>query len=171
VPELTRRGQYKGYRKEVGNKDSTTETFAAIQLNIGSPRWKDVPITLWTGKSLGDHFTEVAVHFDENILTFRIQPNEGIGLRLLAKKPGFDADLQKVALNFSYHTEFQDHGHPNAYERVLVDAVRGDHTLFATGQEVLEAWRVVQPVLDEWAKSADDLHEYKPGSDGRSLLQ
>jgi glucose-6-phosphate 1-dehydrogenase len=171
VLERVHRAQYNGYRDEVKNAHSTTETFAAVQLNIDNPRWQNVPITLWTGKALNLRATEVTVHFTDNVLIFRIQPDEGIELRLLAKKPGFDTELQSVKLNFSYQQEFDDHGHPNAYERVLVDAVRGDHTLFATGREVLEAWRIVQSVLDEWAKSAADLRQYQPGTDGHSLLQ
>jgi glucose-6-phosphate 1-dehydrogenase len=101
-----------------------------------------------------------------NQLRFRIQPDEGIELDLVTKKPGYSQELQTTIMDFSYRNNFDNHGHPNAYERVLVDAVRGDHTLFATSQEVLESWRVVQPVLDKWAEQADDLSFYEPGSSG-----
>jgi glucose-6-phosphate 1-dehydrogenase len=83
---------------------------------------------------------------------------------LVTKKPGYTQALQTTAMDFSYRNDFNNDGHPNAYERVLVDAVRGDHTLFATSQEVLASWRIVQPVLDEWAKQADGLIIYKPGA-------
>jgi glucose-6-phosphate 1-dehydrogenase len=99
-------------------------------------------------------------------LRFRIQPNEGIELELATKKPGYTQTLQTTLMDFSYDNDFNNHGHPNAYERVLVDAVKGDHTLFATSQEVLASWRVVQPILDAWAKQSDDLQTYEPGSGG-----
>jgi glucose-6-phosphate 1-dehydrogenase len=169
VPERTVRGQYEGYRAEVKNPESTTETYAALTVFIDSPRWQGVPIKLLTGKSLDERKTEICVTFhgtakaSSNHLRFRIQPNEGIELDLVTKKPGFDQEVRTTAMDFSYSNDFDNHGHPNAYERVLVDAVRGDHTLFATSQEVLASWRIVQPVLDAWAKQTDDLILYKPG--------
>jgi glucose-6-phosphate 1-dehydrogenase len=172
VHERAVRGQYRGYREEIHNTDSVTETFAAMTVFINSQRWQDVPVTLLTGKALDERKTEIIVTFHgspdtaSNKLRFRIQPNEGIELDLVTKKPGFAYEVQTTAMDFSYQNDFQDHGHPNAYERVLVDAVRGDHTLFATGEEVLASWRVVQPVLDEWSKQADDLVIYEPGTAG-----
>lgn len=166
------RGQYRSYRDEVSNSQSTTETYAAVTVFIGSPRWQNVPIKLETGKGLDERKTEVRVVFhgapdtDSNTLRFRIQPNEGIELDLVTKKPGYAYATQTTAMDFSYRNDFQDHGHPNAYERVLVDAVRGDHTLFATSEEVLASWRVLQPVLDAWSQTADDLHIYDSGSAG-----
>lgn len=106
-----------------------------------------------------------------NRLRFRIQPNEGIELDLLTKKPGFENSLQSVAMDFSYQQNFNNHDHPNAYERVLVDAVRGDHTLFSTSQEVLAAWRIVQPVISEWAKNSAGLSEYAVGTVGYDLVK
>lgn len=170
------RGQYEGYREEVGNADSDVETFAGIRVLIDSDRWRDVPISIWTGKSLSERKTEICVTFkgsgeQPNHLRFRIQPNEGIELDLTTKKPGFDAETQTTAMDFSYRQSFGESDHPTAYERVLLDAVRGDHTLFATGDEVLSAWRIVQPVLNEWAKSASGLTPYRQGSDGSALAQ
>jgi glucose-6-phosphate 1-dehydrogenase len=164
------RGQYEGYRDEVNNAKSVTETYAGVTVYIDSPRWEGVPIRLSTGKALSERKTEVCVSFHgasgqtNNHLRFRIQPNEGIELDLLTKKPGFSDELETTAMDFSYNHDFENHGHPDAYERVLVDAVRGDHTLFATSEEVLASWRVLQPVLDEWAKRSDDLVFYKPGT-------
>jgi glucose-6-phosphate 1-dehydrogenase len=170
------RGQYEGYREEVANADSTTETFAGIHISINSDRWRNVPITIWTGKALDQKKTAVAMAFkghgeQPNMLRFRIQPNEGIELDLLAKKPGFETELQTASMDFSYKQNFASVDHPNAYERVLVDAVRGDHTLFATGGEVLTAWRIVQPVLDEWRKNSSDLKDYPKGSAGSDLVK
>ncbi len=173
VGERTLRGQYKGYRKEVDNAESTTETYAAITVFINSARWRGVPVRLLSGKALDERKTEVCVTFrDEphgdgtNQLRFRIQPNEGIELDLVTKKPGYAHELQTTIMDFSYQKDFDNHGHPNAYERVLVDAVRGDHTLFATSQEVMSSWRIVQPVLEDWANRSEDLRFYDPGSIG-----
>ncbi len=172
VRARTLRGQYRGYRDEVGNPDTITETYAAVTLFINSERWQDVPINLWTGKALAEKKYEITVNFQGtagdpgNSLRFRIQPNEGIELDLLTKKPGFEDEMQPVAMDFSYAQHFDNHKHPDAYERVLLDAVRGDHTLFATSAEVLASWRIIQPILDEWSKQTDDLITYKPGSQG-----
>lgn len=170
IGERVTRGQYEGYREEVNNAESMTETYAAVTVYIDSTRWQGVPIRLSTGKALSERKTEVIVSFygasgeTNNNLRFRIQPNEGIELDLVTKKPGFSDELQTTSMDFSYNHDFENHGHPDAYERVLVDAVRGDHTLFATSEEVLASWRVLQPVLDEWAKKNDDLIFYKPGT-------
>ncbi|HVV66520.1 MAG TPA: glucose-6-phosphate dehydrogenase [Candidatus Saccharimonadales bacterium] len=177
INEDTVRGQYENYRQEVNNPDSHTETFAGIRLSIDSERWQNVPMILWTGKQLAEKKTEVTICFKghdgeaANYLRMRIQPNEGIELDLLAKKPGFDNELQPAAMDFSYRNNFGSHDHPDAYERVLVDAVRGDRTLFATGEEVMQAWRIVQPVLDAWSRSGHGLNMYKEGSDGTTLAQ
>lgn len=166
------RGQYRGYREEANNPESVTETYAAITVFIDNPRWDKVPIRLVTGKALDERKTEVRVTFHSkpgatsNQLRFRIQPDEGIELDLATKKPGYAYELQTTAMDFSYHDDFDNHGHPNAYERVLVDAVRGDHTLFATSQEILASWRIVQPALDAWARQSDDLLIYGPGTKG-----
>jgi glucose-6-phosphate 1-dehydrogenase len=171
-PERAVRGQYQGYREEVKNPESVTETYAEITVFIDNDRWREVPVKLLTGKALDERKTEICVTFHgapdaaNNQLRFRIQPNEGIELDLITKKPGYNQELQTTVMDFSYRNDFDNHGHPNAYERVLVDAVRGDHTLFATSQEVLASWRVVQPVLDSWAAQTDDLILYKPGSRG-----
>lgn len=171
------RGQYESYRSEVENPESTTETFAAIKVTINNERWTDVPVTIWTGKGLSEKRTEIVVTFKNgqrppNRLSFRISPNEGIEIELLAKKPGYAVDLQTARMDFSYNQNFDDFAHPNAYERVLVDAIRGDHTLFATSQEVLAAWRVVQPVLDNWSSSdSSDLVQYAIGTSGHELIK
>ena len=177
VLEQTVRGQYEDYREEVDNPASNTETFAAIKVFIDSPRWQHIPMILWTGKALTEKRTEICINFKNetqqaaNRLRFFIQPQEGIELDLLTKKPGFETDLQPLAMGFSYEQQFGDHDHPNAYERVLVDAIKGDHTLFATGKEVLDAWRVVQPVLEVWEQSDENLPIYKKGTDGKTLVQ
>lgn len=164
------RGQYNGYRDEVGNPDSCTETYASIQVQIDNDRWRGVPIKLLTGKALDERKTEICVNFygkdggTSNKLHIRIQPNEGIELDLHTKKPGYTYEVRTTPMNFSYQDDFGHNSQPNAYERVLVDAVRGSHTLFATSQEVLASWRIVQPVLEAWAGNGENLVIYEPGT-------
>lgn len=175
---LTRviRAQYDGYRHEAENPRSNVETFVAIKLYSNDPLWSNVPIYLRTGKALAGKQTCVRVHFrpqstdhnHTNVLTFYIQPQESIGIGLWVKKPGFDRVLQTAPMRFSYQQSFGSGAHPDAYERVLVDAIRGDNTLFATSEEILEAWRVLQPVLDYWSKSSKDLVTYGKGTNGPS---
>jgi glucose-6-phosphate 1-dehydrogenase len=168
------RAQYATYRNEVENPDSTTETYARLQLSIDNHRWNNVPITITTGKALQDKRTEISVIFanpndpptHDNILTFRIQPNEGIHLQLCVKKPSFAHELEKAVMDFSYKDTFTDHGHPDAYERVLVDAVRGDHTLFATSDEVLLSWKILEKVLESWQGNASNMLTYQSGTAG-----
>lgn len=173
VDKLTARGQYEGYRKEANSANSEVETYAALQLQIKSERWRGVPILLRSGKMLDQKKSEIRVVFrprrlgsPSNILVFRLQPEEGIGLDLLVKKPGFGEEPQPTAMDFSYQNVFDNNGHPDAYERVLVDAVKGDHTLFSTSKEVLRSWEIVNPILDAWAKDSKSLEFYEEGSAG-----
>lgn len=168
------RGQYNGYKKEVNKPDSFVETFAALKLCIDTPRWKDVPIIIKTGKALDRKATFIKVHFRSeeydkdhlNVLTFHIQPEEGIDIDLWVKKPGFEKVLQQANMTFSYQKTFNNDGHPDAYDRVLVDAIKGDQTLFATSEEVVESWRIIDSVISEWAKNSNGLKEYAKGSEG-----
>lgn len=168
------RGQYQGYAQEVGNPDSITETYAELNLLIDSPVWEGVPMTLRSGKALAEKRTDVSIRFKGrsgtvetyNDLVFRIQPSEGISLKLIAKKPGFDDRQQQVNMDFKYQYDFDSNGHPDAYERVLVDAARGDHTLFTTSDEVMAAWSVIEHVQKAWAASGDGLVIYPKGSEG-----
>ena len=180
VTERTVRGQYESYRDEVHNPTSTIETYAAIKLFIQNSRWEDTPITIRTGKALNEKATTISVTFKHpegathhpNVLTFAVQPREGISLDLYVKRPGFDNDMQAVPMDFRYERNFGDaNGHPNAYERVLIDAVRGDRTLFATGSEVLASWRIIQPILDVWAENGTNIQVYKKGSFGLDFPQ
>ncbi len=174
IDELAVRGQYDGYREEVSNPDSTTETYAALRLSIDNERWRGTEILLRTGKALPERRTDISLTFkptkettQQNVLTFRVQPNEGIAVGLCVKKPGFEDELQPAEMDFSYARSFADaHGHPDAYERVLLDAVRGDRTLFATSDEVLASWRIIQPVLAAWQRGGDGLEAYSNGSWG-----
>jgi glucose-6-phosphate 1-dehydrogenase len=176
------RGQYRSYRAEVNNPDSKTETFARLELEIANDRWRGVPITLQTGKALDRKTTEIVVEFADNpsdprhpdaapnLLIFRIQPDEGIVIDLLAKKPGFEHQTERVEMAFDYHHSFGAGTHPDAYERVLMDGIRGDQTLFASSAEVLAAWQVVENVVQEWSKSGEGLIVYEPGSTPNEII-
>ncbi len=173
VEHLTARGQYSGYRSEVENPDSNVETFAAIKLEVANSRWGGVPVLLRTGKGLAEKATEISIVFKDrtrrsladNLLIIRIQPNEGISLKLLAKKPGFGIEFQPVEMEFNYSGVFDGH-QPDAYQRVLIDAMRGDQSLFATSDEVLASWRLLQPVLDFWKRHQGSPEIYTEGSWG-----
>ncbi len=167
------RGQYTGYQEEVKNPKSTTETFVSVPLEIDNKRWKHVPIRITAGKALKSDYSTIQIVFGKlsneantNTLSFRVQPNEGIDIDLTAKRPGFEDKTETVQMDFSYQNAFVEPGHPDAYERVIVDAVKGDHSLFATSEEVLASWRIIQPVLDVWEGSSKDLISYAVGSDG-----
>jgi glucose-6-phosphate 1-dehydrogenase len=171
-PIKTIRAQYAGYHEAVANPSSTTETYVRVSLTIDNERWQDVPVTITTGKALQNKRTAITMTFGEkdiaaaNKLVFRIQPNEGIAVELLVKRPGFDTKTEVVDMDFSYHGVFSEPEHPDAYERVLIDAIRGDHSLFATSEEVLAAWRILQPILTAWQQSSTDLRTYEQHSAG-----
>ncbi|MDX1765393.1 MAG: glucose-6-phosphate dehydrogenase [Candidatus Saccharimonadales bacterium] len=172
-PDQVVRGQYNGYREEADKPDSNIETFVAMKVEIDSDRWRGVPIYLRTGKAMEKRITEInLVYQDEkdpdeppNVLTIRIQPREGIGLTLQAKKPGLDTVRQNVVLEYCYRNEKETVIH-NAYERLLIDAMRGDQMLFPTTQEVLTSWEIVDPLLKAWSQSSDGLTTYAQGSWG-----
>ncbi len=178
--EQSFRGQYETYRTEVENPNSNIETYAAVKLNIESPRWNGVPIIIKTGKSLNAKETLVKVIFKRNYvslketlynsLSFRIQPNEGIGVELIVKKPGLDSELERVTMDFSYNKFFAASSSPDAYERVIFDAIRGDRTLFSTSEEVIASWQIVNPILQQWSKNGDGLQMYKDNSNGPDNL-
>lgn len=167
------RGQYAGYADEVHNPGSVTETFVSLDLHIDNERWRGVPVTLTAGKALESKHTTITLTFSQpeqpatmNKLTFRIQPNEGIDVVLTVKQPGFRRETDQVRMNFSYADVFERPEHPEAYERVLLDAINGNHSLFATSDEILESWRVFEHVLQAWANSSADLLGYEPGAAG-----
>ncbi len=170
-----------GYRQEQNVKlDSQTETFVALRLFIDNWRWADVPIYMRVGKRLPKSATEISIHFkkapavlfnkdlsDQNVLVIRIQPDEGISLRIHAKVPGTSFRIEPVKMDFHYGTSFGK-ASPEAYERLLLDAMSGDATLFARRDEVEEAWAFIDPIEDAWhsKKDAPDLFFYSAGSWG-----
>jgi glucose-6-phosphate 1-dehydrogenase len=165
------RGQYLGFIDEEGvASDSQTETYFKLTASVATKRWEDAPFILESGKALKESKAEIAVYFkrldcaEQNVLRFRIQPNEGIEIDLWVKKPGFEKGYQKKVLAFSYETSKFENEIPDAYERVLFDCVRGDQTLFASTEEVKYSWRFITPILSEWTKLP--LVPYDRGSNG-----
>jgi len=163
-----KRGQYEEYKNEVGNPKSQVETFVSITLESSEERWKGVPITLITGKALKNKFTEIRILYkkdkdnESNELLLRLQPQEGIQFNMWAKRPGYERRVNPHYLGFKFE-EFYD-VLPEAYEQVLFNAVNSDHTLFTSGDEILETWRILDVLQKKWGKSGDDLIIYKKGS-------
>jgi len=177
--------QVLGYREEDRvNPESNTETYAAMELEIENWRWAGVPIYIRAGKRLMKHATEIAIQFKEppllmfkgssddikqilpNLLIIRIQPDEGISLRFGAKIPGPHNNVTPVIMDFQYENAFQVEM-PNGYERLLLDAINGDQTLFAHRDSVETTWRLFTPVLEAWASQKPiDFPNYRSGSWG-----
>lgn len=183
--EQSVRGQYipdrfhnmQGYVEELG-RESNVETFVALKLEIDNWRWKGVPFYLRTGKRLNRRSSKVIVQFRDvpffmfpgqapppNRLTLRLQPDDGIELGLMAKRPGVEMNLQPVDLKLNF-AETATERRPHAYERLLRDVVRGDPTLFMRRDEVEEAWRWVNPVLEAWSERPQDIRTYEAGTNG-----
>jgi glucose-6-phosphate 1-dehydrogenase len=170
-----------GYRQEKGVKpDSTTETYAALRLQLDNWRWAGVPFYLRTGKRLAKRVSEIAIRFRRtphlifrrsdtglmpNVLLIRIQPDEGISLTVAAKEPGPDLKLGPVTLDFKYNEVFGGEP-PEAYERLLLDVIHGDATLYARGDWVEQAWGLLQPIIDAWSTTPAGLPLYEAGSWG-----
>jgi glucose-6-phosphate 1-dehydrogenase len=172
-----------GYRQEPGvSPQSTTETYVAMKVFIDSWRWAGVPFYLRTGKHLPKRVTEIAIQFKQaplmlfkrseaygqvepNVLTLRIQPDEGISLKFGAKVPGTEMQIRSVNMDFFYTSSFR--AQPEAYERLLLDCMLGDSTLFTRRDEVEAAWTFIQSILDEWgSEPAETIQTYETGSWG-----
>jgi len=172
-PSRAVRAQYEGYRDEVDNPNSQVETFASIDLVSNQPNWQGVPIKLITGKALDKKRTEIRIHLKKNdqsqsdCLVFSIQPNEGVGIELLIKKPGYSNNLEMHRLGFNYP---EGEKLPDAYEQVIVDAISSRKSLFTTSQEVLQSWRILQPIQEAWKNSNELPKTYPVGSDVDSIL-
>ncbi len=169
LSEVAVRGQYEGYAGEKGVKrNSQTETYFRLETYIDSPRWKNVPFYLESGKAMSESKSEINIYFksdteNQNILTFRIQPDEGIKIKFFVKTPGFGMKVEPKTMKFKYSDSLAFQELPDAYERVLYDAITGDQTLFTSTDEVLSAWKFITSVLNEWNRLP--LMTYKKGSE------
>jgi glucose-6-phosphate 1-dehydrogenase len=192
VAEMTVRARYTagmaggeeatGYLQEEGvPEDSDTETYAALKLEVHNWRWAGVPIFLRTGKRLARKVTEIAVQLkpvphmaftskgsvgvQPNQLILTVQPNEGVSLSLGAKIPGASMRIRPVNMEFLYGTSFMSQS-PEAYERLILDAMRGDATLFTRNDEVDAQWSIIDPILKTWDAGQPGLAEYEAGTPG-----
>lgn len=172
VSEMVVSGQYEGYREEehVG-VHSDTESFVALKLFVDTPRFQDVPFYIRAGKMMPENLVEIKIVFRAtchilfkeygcpeigNVLTIRIQPDEGIGLRVIAKKPGTALKLETVDMQFSYQEEFGEKG-VDAYEKLLVDILMGDQMLFNRSDELQSSWEFITNILKGWEKQKEVL--------------
>jgi glucose-6-phosphate 1-dehydrogenase len=192
VDEYAARGQYgpgavmgkhvPGYREEEGVKpDSTTETYAALKLYFDNWRWAGVPFYLRSGKRMPKRVTEIAIQFKEaphllfgsipqqqlepNVLVIRVQPDEGITLRVGVKVPGQVTRIRWVNMDFRYGASFGISS-PEAYERLLLDCILGDTTLYARRDMTERGWEIVMPLLKRWGDERPDFPNYESGSWG-----
>jgi glucose-6-phosphate 1-dehydrogenase len=191
VKRHTVRGQYQagaidgeavpGYLEELGNTDSRTETFVALKVQVDNWRWSNVPFYLRTGKRLRKKYSEIVIQFQQvphsifpeltdsrnaNRLSIRLQPDEGVKLSLMSKDPGPGGfDLRQVSLDLSY----VDSGcvnYPDAYERLLVEVIRGNPALFMRRDEVEFAWRWIDRIIAGWEESNQPVEGYVAGTSG-----
>jgi glucose-6-phosphate 1-dehydrogenase len=189
APEDIVRGQYKGRRGRgllPGGRrkpESRTESFIALKLHVSNWRWNGTPFYLRTGKRLKARKSEIVIHFKEpphsifdedagsrhNVLSIRLQPDEGIDLRVTIKEPGPGGmRLMDVPLDMSFADALGADGAdvPDAYERLIMDVIRGNQTLFMRGDEVEAAWAWTDPIIEGWTRRGDRPAQYEPGSSG-----
>ncbi|TFV99019.1 glucose-6-phosphate dehydrogenase [Leifsonia flava] len=191
LSKSTARGQYSGgwqggekvlgFLEEDGmNPESTTETYAALKLEIGTRRWAGVPFYLRAGKRLGRRVTEIAVVFKrapqqlfadsqtsqlgQNALVIRVQPDEGVTIRFGSKVPGAGMQVRDVTMDFGYGHAFTE-ASPEAYERLILDVLLGDPPLFPRHEEVELSWKILDPIEEFWETQGQP-QQYKPGSWG-----
>jgi glucose-6-phosphate 1-dehydrogenase len=193
APKSTVRGQYragasaggpvKSYLDELGSKDSTTETFVAVKAEIANWRWAGVPFYLRTGKRLAARVSELVIEFkpiphsifpesagniSANQLVIRLQPDEGVKQYIMIKDPGPGGmRLRQIPLDMSFAQSFDGRA-PDAYERLIMDVVRGNQTLFMRRDEVEAAWRWIDPILNAWSDSRQEAQGYTAGTWGPS---
>ncbi|MCV2870098.1 glucose-6-phosphate dehydrogenase [Defluviimonas sp. WL0002] len=190
-PEDIVRGQYRGmgkgtegsYCADAENPDSRTESYVALKVDIANWRWKGTPFYLRTGKKLRARASEIAIVFKEvphsifgeeegwreNVLSIRLQPNEGMTLSVMIKEPGPGGmRLTEVPLDMSFAEALGENGEdiPDAYERLIMDVIRGNQTLFMRGDEVEAAWAWTDPIIAGWDARGDRPKGYDPGSSG-----
>ena len=177
------RAQYQGYLAEQGvDPKSRTETFVALQVFVDNWRWAGVPFFLRTGKRMPKRASEISIELKDvppilfnanpakrlepNVLEIRIQPDEGFSFCISCKRPGPHVAIEPVKMDFHYGEQFGQSSSPEAYERLILDVMHGDPTLFMRRDAVEAAWRFVMPLLERWASHTDPLPAYPAGSWG-----
>ncbi len=180
------RGQYKGYTEEKDvPKDSKTETFTALKLFVDTDRFLNVPFYIRAGKKMPKNTVEISLVFLQtrhilfkeygcpeigNVLTIRIQPDEGISIRMIAKKPGTKLALETVNMNFTYEEAFQTKG-AEAYEKILLDIFAGDQMLFNRSDELGSSWEFITKILHGWKNHESRIMNYEQGTWGPKEAQ
>ena len=175
------RGQYKGYNLEKNvPPDSTTETFVAMKFFVNTPRLVTIPFYVRAGKKMPKNTVEISLVFIQtchilfkeygcpeigNVLTIKIQPDEGISIRMIAKKPGTRLSLETVNMDFTYEEAFQTKG-AEAYEKILLDVFAGDQMLFNRSDELSSSWEFITKILRGWETQGSKLRIYEQGSWG-----
>lgn len=189
VGRYTVRAQYRTYRDEPGVAPGTeTPTFAALKLFIDNWRWRNVPFYLRSGKALAEKLTEISIQFRHvphlmfplppdsqlppNVLGLCLQPNEGMNLRFETKLPGAGMRTRSVDMTFLYEQDFGKNTLPDAYERLILDALQGDASLFTRSDEIELAWALIDPILEGWeSKHAPSLAFYESGTWGPGKVE
>ena len=182
VMQNTVRAQYKGYLNEEGvDPASTTPTYAAVRLQIDNWRWQGVPFYLRSGKKLKEKLSQITIEFKEpphllfpntkehitpNMLVLYLQPDEGVHWRFEAKVPDTISQLRSVDMEFHYADSFGTTAIPESYERLLLDTLTGDASLFTRADEVETAWGLIDPIIETWEAHKQPLAVYEPGSRG-----
>ncbi len=182
VAKNTVRAQYKGYLQEDGvNPESKTPTYAALKLQVDNWRWQGVPFYLRSGKALKEKLSQITIQFKEpphllfnaadgnpnpNMLVLYLQPDEGVHWRFEAKVPDTISETRSVDMEFHYADSFGKTAIPEAYERLLLDTISGDASLFTRADEVETAWGLVDPILEAWNATSQPLAAYDVGSWG-----
>ena len=180
------RGQYKNYLSEKNiPPDSTSETFVAMKFFVDTPRFQNIPFYVRAGKKMPKNTVEISLVFLQtchilfkeygcpeigNVLTIKIQPDEGISIRMIAKKPGAKLALETVNMNFTYEEAFQTKG-AEAYEKILLDIFAGDQTLFNRSDELSSSWEFITKILKGWESQDSKLQIYEQGSWGPKEAQ
>lgn len=181
IKDVVVRGQYREYRQENNiNPDSQTETYIAAKLFVNTPRFSDVPFYIRAGKKMKKEMMEIKIIFKQtchilfkeygcpevgNVLTVRIQPDEGITLQVIAKQPGNSLHLNTVDMRFSYHQSFGGHG-ADAYEKILLDILHADQMLFNRSDELDSSWQLISTILKGWEEDKEPIQLYDSESWG-----
>ncbi|HEX9679445.1 MAG TPA: glucose-6-phosphate dehydrogenase [Candidatus Saccharimonadales bacterium] len=169
------RGQYEGYLAEADNPDSRIETYVALKIESKSKKWRGIPIYLRTGKAMDAKLTEITLVYGSdkeaaqdglNMLIIRMHPNEGIALKLLAKKPGLSSATEQIIMDWCYEAPEAGRVRHDAYEKLLVDSMRDEQTLFPSAEETMISWQLIEPVLNSWQNSNRVPEPYKKQSAG-----
>ena len=182
IVKATVRAQYKGYRSDEGtDPGSMTPTYGAMRLFIDNWRWQGVPFYLRSGKDLKEKLSQIVIEFKcpphllfpseqgdmkPNVLVLYLQPDEGVHWRFEAKVPDTVAQLRSVDMEFHYEDTFGKTALPDAYERLLLDTITGDASLFTRADEVETAWGIIDPIIQAWEANKEPLAFYEPGSWG-----